>query len=61
MTRSDGAVLLTGATGFVGMELLARYLERTERPVLTIVRAGSDDAARERINAVRLSRGAVRG
>ncbi len=52
MTRSNGALLLTGATGFVGMELLARYLERTERPVLTIVRAGSDDAARERINAV---------
>ena len=40
MTRPDGTVLLTGATGFVGMELLARYLERTERPVLTIVRAG---------------------
>jgi thioester reductase-like protein len=52
MTRSDGAVLLTGATGFVGMELLARYLERTERPVLTIVRADGDDAARERIDAV---------
>ena len=28
-----GAVLLTGATGFVGMEILARYLERTDRPV----------------------------
>ena len=41
MTRADGAVLLTGATGFVGMELLARYLERTERPVFTIVRAGT--------------------
>ena len=52
MSRRDGAVLLTGATGFVGMELLARYLERTERPVLTIVRADSDDAARERIDAV---------
>jgi thioester reductase-like protein len=52
MTRSDGAVLLTGATGFVGMELLARYLERTDRPVLTIVRADGEDAARERIDAV---------
>jgi nucleoside-diphosphate-sugar epimerase len=30
--QSDG-VLLTGATGFVGMELLARYLERTDRRV----------------------------
>ena len=27
---SDG-VLLTGATGFVGMEVLARYLERTHK------------------------------
>ena len=52
MTRSDGTILLTGATGFVGMELLARYLERTERPVVTIVRAGCDEAARERIDAV---------
>ena len=52
MRRADGPVLLTGATGFIGMELLARYLERTERPVLTIVRAGSDEAARERIDAV---------
>ena len=29
----QGAVFLTGATGFVGMEILARYLERTDRPV----------------------------
>ena len=52
MTRCDAPVLLTGSTGFVGMELLARYLERTERPVLTIVRAGSDEDARGRIDAV---------
>ena len=52
MTRCDGPVLLTGATGFVGMELLARYLERTERPVMTVVRAGSDEDARGRIDAV---------
>ncbi len=52
MNRTDGAVLLTGATGFVGMELLARYLERTERPVLAIVRASSDESGRERIDAV---------
>ena len=44
----DG-VLLTGATGFVGMELLARYLERTERPVYALVRAESDRAASTRI------------
>lgn len=52
MRDADNAVLLTGATGFVGMELLARYLERTERPVLAVVRAGSDEAAGERIDGV---------
>ena len=45
------AVLLTGATGFVGMELLARYLERTERHVCTLVRASSDEEARSRLHA----------
>jgi thioester reductase-like protein len=52
MTRADGAVLLTGATGFVGMELLGRYLERTDRPVIAIVRAESDEAAHGRLEAV---------
>jgi thioester reductase-like protein len=52
VTRADGTVLLTGATGFVGMELLVRCLERTERHVLAIVRADSDEAASERIDAV---------
>ncbi len=51
-TRGDGAVLLTGTTGFVGMELLARYLERGEQDVVALVRAQSDEAARERIDAV---------
>jgi thioester reductase-like protein len=51
----DRDVLLTGATGFVGMELLARYLERSDRRVVTLVRAASDDAARERIDAVLLN------
>ena len=47
-----GAVLLTGATGFVGMELLARYLERGERYVIALVRAPDDATARARIDAV---------
>ena len=46
------SVLLTGATGFVGMELLARYLERTDRSVVTIIRAQDDDGARRRLDAV---------
>jgi len=32
MARND-PLLLTGATGFVGMSLLARYLERTDRRI----------------------------
>jgi thioester reductase-like protein len=52
MTQTDGAVLLTGATGFVGMELLARYLERTDRPLIALIRARDDAAAQTRIDAV---------
>jgi long-chain acyl-CoA synthetase len=52
MTAAGDEVLITGATGFVGMELLARYLERGDRRIVTLVRAASDDAARLRIRAV---------
>jgi thioester reductase-like protein len=49
---SSDAVLITGSTGFVGMEVLARYLERSEQPVVALVRAESDAAARERVDGV---------
>ncbi len=48
----SSGVLLTGATGFVGIELLARYLERTERPVYALVRAASDGEAAARLEKV---------
>jgi thioester reductase-like protein len=48
---SDG-VLITGATGFVGMEVLARYLERSDRDVVALLRAGSDEGARARLQSV---------
>ncbi len=41
-------ILLTGATGFLGMEVLARLLERTDRDVLCLVRARGQAAAVER-------------
>jgi thioester reductase-like protein len=46
--QGDG-VMLTGATGFVGMELLARYLERTDRRVHALVRAADSEQASERL------------
>ena len=52
MTAPGNEVLLTGATGFVGMELLARYLERTDRQIVTLVRARDDVAARARMDSV---------
>ena len=43
------ALLLTGATGFVGMELLARELQRPGRTVYALVRADGDEHARRRL------------
>jgi thioester reductase-like protein len=43
-----GAVLLTGATGFVGKEILDRFLSRGRR-VYALVRAPNDDAAQARL------------
>jgi long-chain acyl-CoA synthetase len=47
--RGRDGVLLTGATGFVGMELLARYLQLTDRTVFVLIRARDDEHARERL------------
>ena len=46
-----GAVLLTGATGFVGREILSRFLEREEHHVFALVRAENDDEAAGRLPA----------
>jgi thioester reductase-like protein len=46
-----GAVLLTGATGFVGREILSRFLERDSRHVFALVRADNDDQAAGRLPA----------
>jgi thioester reductase-like protein len=45
-----GAVLLTGATGFVGKEILDRFLAR-DRVVFALVRAPDHDAAARRLPA----------
>lgn len=46
-----GAVLLTGATGFVGREILSRFLERDSRRIYALVRADNDDHAAGRLPA----------
>jgi long-chain acyl-CoA synthetase len=47
-----GAVILSGATGFLGGELLVRLLERTRREVVCLVRAQDDEAAAGRLREV---------
>ncbi len=49
--RTRGDLLLTGSTGFLGMELLARLLEDTDRRVWAPVRAGDDAEAAARLRA----------
>jgi thioester reductase-like protein len=49
---NDGPILLTGATGFLGMELLLRLLERTNRPIIALVRASDDATASARLGCV---------
>ncbi|HKN95271.1 MAG TPA: SDR family oxidoreductase, partial [Thermoleophilaceae bacterium] len=46
----SGAIFLTGSSGFVGMELLARYLERTDRTVYALIRASDDEEAGRRVH-----------
>jgi thioester reductase-like protein len=48
--RTD-AVLLTGVTGFVGTAVMLRYLERTERPIVALVRASDPEEAAARVRA----------
>jgi thioester reductase-like protein len=45
-------VLLTGATGMVGAEVLARLLEREDTTVVTVLRAGDDQQARARLDTL---------
>jgi long-chain acyl-CoA synthetase len=48
----SGELLITGATGFVGMEVLGRYLESTDERIIAPVRAADDAAAGERMRGV---------
>jgi uncharacterized protein YbjT (DUF2867 family) len=60
--RTRGDVLIPDATGFLGMELMARLLEDGDRRVWALVRAPSEKAAAERRPVGRAEAGAgVRG
>jgi thioester reductase-like protein len=48
----SGAILLTGATGFLGMESLARLIDRGEDQIVVIVRADDAEGARQRLAGV---------
>jgi len=52
MSDHETGTLMTGGTGFLGGEVLARLLERDERPVYVLVRADSDERASARLNAL---------
>jgi thioester reductase-like protein len=50
-SHSEPPVLITGATGFIGLQVLARILERSHRPVIALVRAANAAHATQRIEA----------
>src|SRR3954454_23087291 len=52
MAEERSGVLLTGATGFLGGEVLARLLEREDGPVYALIRADDDEAAAARLRSV---------
>jgi thioester reductase-like protein len=49
--RDPGPLLLTGATGFIGMEVLACFLERSDRHVHVLVRAAGEEEANDRLRS----------
>jgi len=48
----DQSILITGTTGFVGMEVLARFLQGSQRHIFALIRARDDAEAHERLRAV---------
>ena len=52
MNVTNPPVFLTGATGFLGMEVLARLLERGDREVIALVRPRRQASAQDRLDTV---------
>src|SRR4051794_31390920 len=51
-TMDNDAVFLTGATGFMGMEVLARLIERGDRQIHALVRGADDSEADGRLRNI---------
>ena len=45
-------ILITGTTGFVGMEVLARFLQGSRRHIFALIRAKDDAEAQTRLRSV---------
>ena len=48
----EGTVLVTGATGLLGTEVVAQLLETTSSPIYVLVRAESEEIAESRLRAL---------
>ncbi len=48
----SGAILLTGATGFLGMDILARLLDRGDEDLVLLIRGADGQAAAARLGGV---------
>jgi thioester reductase-like protein len=48
----SGSILLTGATGFLGMDMLARLIDKGDEEVVVLIRAEDEHGARERLAEV---------
>jgi thioester reductase-like protein len=51
----SGAILLTGATGFLGMETLAQLIDQGQRDIVVLIRAEDADGAQRRLAAIMAS------
>jgi thioester reductase-like protein len=51
LLMDSGAVFLTGSSGFLGMELLARYLANTDRTIYALIRARDQQEADSRLHS----------
>src|SRR5450755_1858199 len=52
LPSENQSILITGVTGFVGMEVMARFLQRSQRQIVALIRAPNDADAAQRLRAV---------